>query len=446
MRRLGFLIATLSFFVVGSAQALTVPSEFRSGPVICGANRESRAVEEEIWLRVPIDYSDLSRGTTPLYAWTAKPLDRALPTMIFVAGGPGATAHDSRLSLDGWNVVFFDQRGNSCSRPETRELYLDPRFYSSELIARDVDEIRKELGLEQISVYGVSYGTAPAQVYASLFPAHTRAIVLEGVVAKGGAELMEPERRRKTLQAFFDSLPLNVQDKILELSHHPKIPAPWFSAVGMMMLYNDEPFTGFRTFLDTVLSDESVALSVLSAFFPPEPEDAEFGFGHVLMGMIGCQELGMNLSGVSFYSVFEGRRLVSTHENHLQANYCESLGFKTEAHTALFNAADWPTLAPVTYFQGLRDGATDVTQALWHYKQAARGFAQLVLVREGGHMPINGTVASGYGQGEDLAARETVLKAALLGAEISPESLAVLNNVTSLGWTMAAKKTELSHR
>jgi hypothetical protein len=61
-------------------------------------------------------------------------------------------------------------------------------------------------------------------------------------------------------------------------------------------------------------------------------------------------------------------------------------------------------------------------------------------------MPINGTVASGYGQGEDLAARETVLKAALLGAEISPESLAVLNNVTSLGWTMAAKKTELSHR
>ena len=40
----------------------------------------------------------------------------------------------------------------------------------SEYVARDMDEIRKALGAEQISYFGFSYGSALGVWYATLFP------------------------------------------------------------------------------------------------------------------------------------------------------------------------------------------------------------------------------------------------------------------------------------
>ena len=47
-------------------------------------------------------------------------------------------------------------------------------------VARDMDEIRKALGAEQISYYGASYGSTVGVWYATLFPAHVRAMVIDG--------------------------------------------------------------------------------------------------------------------------------------------------------------------------------------------------------------------------------------------------------------------------
>jgi len=49
-------------------------------------------------------------------------------------------------------------------------------------IARDMDTVRRALGEETISFLGLSYGTMLAQSYAELFPAHVRAMVVDGVV------------------------------------------------------------------------------------------------------------------------------------------------------------------------------------------------------------------------------------------------------------------------
>ena len=45
--------------------------------------------------------------------------------------------------------------------------------------ARDMDSIRKALGLKQISYYGFSYGTYLGQVYSTLFPSHVRRLILD---------------------------------------------------------------------------------------------------------------------------------------------------------------------------------------------------------------------------------------------------------------------------
>ena len=48
--------------------------------------------------------------------------------------------------------------------------------------ARDMDSIRKALGVDRINYYGYSYGTYLGQVYATLFPTHVRRMVLDSNV------------------------------------------------------------------------------------------------------------------------------------------------------------------------------------------------------------------------------------------------------------------------
>ena len=52
--------------------------------------------------------------------------------------------------------------------------------------ARDMDSIRKALGLKQISYYGFSYGTYLGQVYSTLFPSHVRRLILDSNVDPRG--------------------------------------------------------------------------------------------------------------------------------------------------------------------------------------------------------------------------------------------------------------------
>jgi pimeloyl-ACP methyl ester carboxylesterase len=47
--------------------------------------------------------------------------------------------------------------------------------------ARDLDRIRAALGAKRLSYIGYSYGTYLGQIYANMFPAHVRAMVLDGV-------------------------------------------------------------------------------------------------------------------------------------------------------------------------------------------------------------------------------------------------------------------------
>ena len=381
---LGLILATCSF-----AQALVLEKEYLSGPEVCAHHQEERSEEHGLWVQVPLDYSQPQKGTTLLYAWTKGPFNPEKKTVIFVSGGPGESAHGTSLSLDNWNIVFFDQRGVACSRPETRERYLSKDFYSSESTARDIDEIRKALQLSTISIYGVSYGTIPAHMYAFLFPQFTRSLVLEGVIAKSDAPtLIENSRRRKMLQKFFNSLPANYQERILELNQMQEVSPTWFSNVGKMMFYLDDPTEVFGQFLDNVLWDDETILNLIASFQDKEPVDIEYTSNNVAMGMLSCQELGMN-TRTSFYSVFAESRLIPYQDDFLQTNFCTSLGFATNEPMRVFDVKDYPLQVPVTYFQGFQDGATSADQALRSFKIAARGKAQLILAKKGGHSPLD---------------------------------------------------------
>ena len=136
--------------------------------------------------------------------------------LVLIAGGPGESTVDMYLQLRPAfeqarrerDVILVDQRGTgrsaagfSCGVPEDLSLdatgaaqlgsYIDrcladlehdPRFYTTSVAVQDLDRVRTALAIEQWNIYGVSYGTRVAQHYLRRFPAHTRAVVLDGVV------------------------------------------------------------------------------------------------------------------------------------------------------------------------------------------------------------------------------------------------------------------------
>lgn len=55
-------------------------------------------------------------------------------------------------------------------------------YMTSETIARDAESVRVALGASELSIYGYSYGSYLAQVYATLFPATVGRVVMDGVV------------------------------------------------------------------------------------------------------------------------------------------------------------------------------------------------------------------------------------------------------------------------
>jgi pimeloyl-ACP methyl ester carboxylesterase len=142
---------------------------------------------------------------------------RKQPDPLFVlAGGPGAAAGAFYAAVAGAfapilrdrDIVLVDQRGtggsNALECPETQELAgqvsaaeieartraclasLAPRadvaYYTTSLAVRDLEQVRAALGYERINLYGASYGTRVAQHYLRRFEAHTRSMILDGVV------------------------------------------------------------------------------------------------------------------------------------------------------------------------------------------------------------------------------------------------------------------------
>jgi len=139
---------------------------------------------------------------------------RLADPIFFFAGGPGQAASETwpivaralREANKRRDVILVDQRGTGGSnklqcalgeaefvteidlddiRQQTREclaeLDADPRFYTTSVAAGDIEAVRQALGLAQINLIGVSYGTRAAQVYLRQYPEQVRSVVLDSV-------------------------------------------------------------------------------------------------------------------------------------------------------------------------------------------------------------------------------------------------------------------------
>lgn len=180
---------------------------------------------------VPVDHGDETAGTIDIAVaiHRATSPDDRIGYLLINPGGPGGSGVEyayaasfgpglafSENVLAHFDIVGFDPRGVGqsgptfeCGEPGEQlallnsidgapdtdeeiaageaaaalcETSMGPAaaLLGSESVARDMDEIRKSLGAEQISYYGASYGSTLGAWYATLFPERVRAMVVDG--------------------------------------------------------------------------------------------------------------------------------------------------------------------------------------------------------------------------------------------------------------------------
>lgn len=99
--------------------------------------------------------------------------------VVFLHGGPGAgcsPVHRQFFDPEHYRIVLFDQRGCGRSTPHAA---LEQN--TTQHLVEDMELIRQQLGIEKWVVFGGSWGSTLALVYAQAFPQRVLGMILRGI-------------------------------------------------------------------------------------------------------------------------------------------------------------------------------------------------------------------------------------------------------------------------
>jgi pimeloyl-ACP methyl ester carboxylesterase len=156
---------------------------------------------------VPLDHARPDGERITVFAREVADSDgRDRPMLVFLQGGPGSeaprpTRHPSSpgwldRALHEFRVLMLDQRGTGRSSPigalpglTGREQAQRLVHYRGDAIVRDAEHIRRELGIEQWSLLGQSFGGLCVMSYLSIAPEGVREAFVTGGLAPIGRSI-----------------------------------------------------------------------------------------------------------------------------------------------------------------------------------------------------------------------------------------------------------------
>ncbi len=153
----------------------------------------------------PGEHTAVLNGVRLWYRVAGQMRPRQAP-LIFLAGGPGYNTYSFERTIGPRlerhvQMIYFDQRGTGRSeRPQSDE-------YAMTTLVEDIEALRANLGVRQISLIGHSFGATVAVEYAARYPEHVQKLVV-----MDGAE---------DLPQVFD---------LWKREIHQKYPAAWMEA------------------------------------------------------------------------------------------------------------------------------------------------------------------------------------------------------------------------
>lgn len=99
--------------------------------------------------------------------------------VLFLHGGPGAGFSDKDKQFFDkrrYNVIFFDQRGSSRSKP-----FGSIKKNTTQYLVNDINKILDYLNFDKVYIFGGSWGSTLALVYAINNPKRVRGLILRGI-------------------------------------------------------------------------------------------------------------------------------------------------------------------------------------------------------------------------------------------------------------------------
>ncbi|MBM9402335.1 prolyl aminopeptidase [Gluconacetobacter azotocaptans] len=134
----------------------------------------------------PYESGYLSVGDGHEVYWEQAGNPRGRP-VLFLHGGPGAGAgavHRRFFDPAFWRVILFDQRGAGRSRP-----HASVTANTTPHLVGDIETLRRFLGIDDWMLFGGSWGSTLALMYAQTYPQRVRAMVLRGIFLGRAREL-----------------------------------------------------------------------------------------------------------------------------------------------------------------------------------------------------------------------------------------------------------------
>jgi pimeloyl-ACP methyl ester carboxylesterase len=185
-------------------------------------------------LAVPLDRSGRTHGELRLRVAVADNADAPKGVLVDLTGGPGQggvafvprTRTRMRALLRQYRLVMFDQRGTGAGALRcpalqramgTSDLTVPPpgsveacaralgpnrRHYSTADTVADLEALRVALGVDKLTLDGVSYGTFVAERYAIAHPDRVNRLVLDSVVPADGLDTLEVDGMRETARVL----------------------------------------------------------------------------------------------------------------------------------------------------------------------------------------------------------------------------------------------------
>ena len=392
---------------------------YLNGKAFCEEYKEITSKEYGRFVSVPVDYSSPGEGSLDIYAWTERPFNPELPTVVMVDGGPGQNTHDFGDSLNSdWNEIHFDQRGLGCSSLGTFEKYKDPKYFSTANTVRDMDEIRKAYNIKKWSVFGVSYGTVPATEYGSQYSKHTVAVTLEGTLYSVEDVHSTDWRVAKwnLILSKLTTAQVKSFGKVLAHKSYQELILLLFTE----RIYADNGFTKVLTDLKKLISTDGVidyalldkaAESAMNqidkdnsgphARFAQKP----LGVDSQIFSVIFCKDLGYELLTTGPDYDFENNQFVV--RSYKTSSTCKKMGINS-SQQRVYTASDYPVSVPISYFQGSHDGATLARGAFKHYRYVPKGIANFILNKKGGHNPLSLSVVDLERHGREKQSKDSM--------------------------------------
>jgi proline iminopeptidase len=207
--------------------------------------------------------------------------------ILFLHGGPGSGCeekHRQYFDPKAYRIILFDQRGCGRSTP-----HAELKSNTTWNLVEDIERLRKYLNIESWIVFGGSWGSTLALVYAIMHPTSVKALVVRGIFLcrpldinwfyQGGAHLIFPdcwekylepipeEERGNMMAAYYKQL----QSKDRQIRKRAAI--AWTSWEGALLRLKFDPTT-FSTFTEAHRADAIARIEchffVNKGFFPTD--------------------------------------------------------------------------------------------------------------------------------------------------------------------------------